>query len=155
MGEYLSPHQLCDGMKESGLGRENGLEAIHEYTKIKSACIDRGAGMRDPIRGGELELVATEGFGSRTNDRCEAIDPTPKVPPRPEIRIALKYEATRYDGSCGFASGGCARAAAPGNSRCLPSQMKSKANLYLDRETPRMVSVASSPSHTRATKLPL
>ena len=37
------------GMKESGLGRENGLEAIHEYTEVKSVWIDTGAGIKDPF----------------------------------------------------------------------------------------------------------
>jgi len=37
------------GMKESGLGRENGLEAIHEYTETKSVWIDTGAGIKDPF----------------------------------------------------------------------------------------------------------
>jgi len=37
------------GMKESGLGRENGLEAIHEYTETKSVWIDHGPGIKDPF----------------------------------------------------------------------------------------------------------
>ena len=37
------------GMKESGLGRENGLEAIHEYTEVKSVWIDTGPGIKDPF----------------------------------------------------------------------------------------------------------
>jgi len=37
------------GMKESGLGRENGLEAIYEYTETKSVWIDTGAGIKDPF----------------------------------------------------------------------------------------------------------
>ena len=37
------------GMKQSGLGRENGREAIHEYTEVKSVWIDSGPGMRDPF----------------------------------------------------------------------------------------------------------
>ncbi|MES3000061.1 MAG: aldehyde dehydrogenase [Pseudomonadota bacterium] len=37
------------GMKESGLGRENGLEAIHEYTETKSVWIDTGGGIKDPF----------------------------------------------------------------------------------------------------------
>jgi len=37
------------GMKESGLGRENGLEAILEYTETKSVWIDTGAGIKDPF----------------------------------------------------------------------------------------------------------
>jgi aldehyde dehydrogenase (NAD+) len=37
------------GMKESGQGRENGLEAIHEYTETKSVWIDTGPGIKDPF----------------------------------------------------------------------------------------------------------
>jgi aldehyde dehydrogenase (NAD+) len=37
------------GMKESGIGRENGLEAIHEYTETKSVWIDTGPGIKDPF----------------------------------------------------------------------------------------------------------
>ena len=37
------------GMKESGMGRENGLEAIHEYTETKSVWIDTGPGIKDPF----------------------------------------------------------------------------------------------------------
>ena len=34
------------GFKESGLGRENGLEALHEYTELKSVWIDTGNEIR-------------------------------------------------------------------------------------------------------------
>jgi len=37
------------GMKESGLGRENGLEAIYEYTETQAVWIDSGPGMADPF----------------------------------------------------------------------------------------------------------
>jgi len=37
------------GMKQSGLGREMGLEAIHEYTETKSIWIDTGPGIKDPF----------------------------------------------------------------------------------------------------------
>lgn len=37
------------GMKQSGLGRENGLEAILEYTETKSVWIDYGLGIKDPF----------------------------------------------------------------------------------------------------------
>jgi aldehyde dehydrogenase (NAD+) len=37
------------GMKQSGLGHENGREAIHEYTEVKSVWIVSGPGMRDPF----------------------------------------------------------------------------------------------------------
>lgn len=37
------------GFKQSGLGRENGPEALHEYTELKSVWVDMGAGIRDPF----------------------------------------------------------------------------------------------------------
>jgi acyl-CoA reductase-like NAD-dependent aldehyde dehydrogenase len=37
------------GMKESGIGRENGIEAIYEYTETKSIWIDTGPGIKDPF----------------------------------------------------------------------------------------------------------
>ena len=37
------------GMKESGLGRENGLDAIYEFTETKSVWIDTGPGIKDPF----------------------------------------------------------------------------------------------------------
>ncbi|WP_427183748.1 aldehyde dehydrogenase [Bordetella bronchialis] len=37
------------GMKESGIGRENGLHAIYEFTETKSVWIDTGAGIKDPF----------------------------------------------------------------------------------------------------------
>ena len=37
------------GMKQSGIGRENGLEAIHAYTETKSVWIDTGGGIKDPF----------------------------------------------------------------------------------------------------------
>jgi acyl-CoA reductase-like NAD-dependent aldehyde dehydrogenase len=37
------------GMKESGMGRENGLDAIHDYTETKSVWIETGAGIKDPF----------------------------------------------------------------------------------------------------------
>jgi acyl-CoA reductase-like NAD-dependent aldehyde dehydrogenase len=37
------------GMKQSGIGRELGIEAIHEYTETKSVWIDTGPGIKDPF----------------------------------------------------------------------------------------------------------
>eukprot|EP00056_Hartaetosiga_gracilis_P022610 m.31820 g.31820 ORF g.31820 m.31820 type:complete len:224 (-) comp9734_c2_seq2:69-740(-) len=34
------PHLPWGGMKNSGLGRENGLQAVYEYSQVKSVCID-------------------------------------------------------------------------------------------------------------------
>lgn len=37
------------GYGESGLGRENGVESIHEYTEVKSVWIDIGGKVADPF----------------------------------------------------------------------------------------------------------
>jgi acyl-CoA reductase-like NAD-dependent aldehyde dehydrogenase len=37
------------GYQQSGIGRENGLEAIHEYTEVKSVWIDTGSTIADPF----------------------------------------------------------------------------------------------------------
>jgi aldehyde dehydrogenase (NAD+) len=37
------------GYGESGLGRENGIEAVHEYTEVKSVWIDTGGAVQDPF----------------------------------------------------------------------------------------------------------
>jgi len=38
------------GYKESGVGRENGLEAIHEFTQVKSVWVELSGATRDPFR---------------------------------------------------------------------------------------------------------
>lgn len=37
------------GFKDSGLGRENGIDAMREYTEVKSVWVDLGAGIKDPF----------------------------------------------------------------------------------------------------------
>jgi acyl-CoA reductase-like NAD-dependent aldehyde dehydrogenase len=37
------------GYKQSGLGRENGIEVMREYTEVKSVWIDTGATITDPF----------------------------------------------------------------------------------------------------------
>lgn len=37
------------GYGDSGLGRENGPEALHEYTEVKSVWVDMGQGVKDPF----------------------------------------------------------------------------------------------------------
>jgi aldehyde dehydrogenase (NAD+) len=37
------------GYKQSGLGRENGIEAMREYTEVKSVWIDTGGTIADPF----------------------------------------------------------------------------------------------------------
>lgn len=36
MLSYASPHVPFGGYKESGFGRDNGIESVHEFTQIKS-----------------------------------------------------------------------------------------------------------------------
>ncbi|WP_406053426.1 aldehyde dehydrogenase [Streptomyces sp. NBC_01077] len=43
---YVAPF---GGFKESGLGRENGIEAVNEYTEIKTVWIDTGNRIADPF----------------------------------------------------------------------------------------------------------
>jgi (Z)-2-((N-methylformamido)methylene)-5-hydroxybutyrolactone dehydrogenase len=37
------------GYKQSGLGRENGAEALNEFTEVKSIWVDAGQGIKDPF----------------------------------------------------------------------------------------------------------
>ncbi len=43
---YVSPF---GGYKESGLGRENGSSALHEYTEVKSVWVNTGGMIKDPF----------------------------------------------------------------------------------------------------------
>jgi aldehyde dehydrogenase (NAD+) len=43
---YLAPF---GGMKESGLGRENGVDAIYEYLEAKSVFINSGPPVANPF----------------------------------------------------------------------------------------------------------
>lgn len=47
-----SPAVPWGGFKRSGLGRENGTDAIHEYTEVKSVWIETAGIDRDPFRMG-------------------------------------------------------------------------------------------------------
>jgi acyl-CoA reductase-like NAD-dependent aldehyde dehydrogenase len=44
---YASPF---GGYKQSGMGRENGLESMREYTQVKSVWVDAGNTIEDPFR---------------------------------------------------------------------------------------------------------
>lgn len=37
------------GYKESGVGRENGREALHEFTEVKSVWVNTGGAIKDPF----------------------------------------------------------------------------------------------------------
>jgi aldehyde dehydrogenase (NAD+) len=37
------------GYKQSGVGRENGPNALNEYSEEKSVWVDVGAGVKDPF----------------------------------------------------------------------------------------------------------
>ncbi|MEH0628468.1 aldehyde dehydrogenase [Streptomyces stelliscabiei] len=43
---YVAPF---GGFKESGVGRENGVDAIHEYTEVKTVWITTGGTIKDPF----------------------------------------------------------------------------------------------------------
>ena len=38
------------GYKESGLGRENGLESLKEYTQLKTIWVELSGDIRDPFK---------------------------------------------------------------------------------------------------------
>jgi aldehyde dehydrogenase (NAD+) len=48
----VSPHAPFGGYKMSGLGRENGLESIHEYTEVKTVWLELSGQTRDPFKVG-------------------------------------------------------------------------------------------------------
>ena len=45
----ISPYSPFGGYKSSGIGRENGLEALNEYTELKSVWLEIAGGTRDPF----------------------------------------------------------------------------------------------------------
>ena len=38
------------GYKESGIGRENGLESLHEYTQLKTVWVELTGQIGDPFK---------------------------------------------------------------------------------------------------------
>jgi acyl-CoA reductase-like NAD-dependent aldehyde dehydrogenase len=44
-----SPHVPFGGTKDSGFGRENGLDAVLDYTRVKSVWVDTSGVTRDPF----------------------------------------------------------------------------------------------------------
>ncbi|WP_216892842.1 aldehyde dehydrogenase [Nocardia alni] len=44
-----SPHVPFGGMRKSGFGRENGLDAVLDYTQVKSVWLELSGGTRDPF----------------------------------------------------------------------------------------------------------
>jgi aldehyde dehydrogenase (NAD+) len=45
----VAPSVPFGGFNASGLGRENGVEAVHEYTENKSVWVELTGGTRDPF----------------------------------------------------------------------------------------------------------
>ena len=45
----VSPAVPFGGSGESGLGRENGLEAVREYTETKAVWVELTGATRDPF----------------------------------------------------------------------------------------------------------
>jgi aldehyde dehydrogenase (NAD+) len=45
----VAPNMPFGGVGASGLGRENGLDALHEYTEVKSVFVELTGGNRDPF----------------------------------------------------------------------------------------------------------
>lgn len=46
----VAPNMPFGGFKASGLGRENGVEAVNEYTETKAVFVELTGGTRDPFR---------------------------------------------------------------------------------------------------------
>ena len=46
----VAPNMPFGGFGASGLGRENGLDAVHEYTETKSVWVELTGGTRDPFQ---------------------------------------------------------------------------------------------------------
>jgi (Z)-2-((N-methylformamido)methylene)-5-hydroxybutyrolactone dehydrogenase len=46
----VAPNMPFGGYGHSGLGRENGIEALHEYTETKSVFVELTGGTRDPFQ---------------------------------------------------------------------------------------------------------
>ena len=46
----VGPMAPFGGFKASGMGRENGLEALHEYTEHKTVWVELGGATRDPFK---------------------------------------------------------------------------------------------------------
>jgi len=45
----VGPNMPFGGFKTSGIGRENGLEVLHEYMETKSVWIETSGAVRDPF----------------------------------------------------------------------------------------------------------
>lgn len=56
----------------SGLGRENGIEAVHEYTQTKANWVELTGGTRDPSRWDNPAAAAIGGRAWRRSGRRPA-----------------------------------------------------------------------------------
>ena len=46
----MAPNMPVGGYKESGLGRENGIDAILDFTQVKSVWIETEPSLVDPFK---------------------------------------------------------------------------------------------------------
>jgi len=46
----IAPNAPIGGFGASGLGRENGVDAINEYTEVKSVWVELTGATRDPFK---------------------------------------------------------------------------------------------------------
>jgi aldehyde dehydrogenase (NAD+) len=46
----VAPNMPFGGLGASGIGRENGIEALNEYTETKSVWVELTGGTRDPFQ---------------------------------------------------------------------------------------------------------
>ena len=50
LAHLRAPNMPFGGFGSSGIGRENGVDAIHEYTENKSVFVELTGGTRDPFK---------------------------------------------------------------------------------------------------------
>jgi aldehyde dehydrogenase (NAD+) len=46
----IAPNAPFGGFGNSGFGRENGADALHEYTEVKSVWVELTGATRDPFK---------------------------------------------------------------------------------------------------------
>jgi acyl-CoA reductase-like NAD-dependent aldehyde dehydrogenase len=49
----VAPNVPLGGFGASGIGRENGSDAIYEHADVKSVCVELTGATRDPVKLGE------------------------------------------------------------------------------------------------------
>ena len=50
-GEWIDSMSPTGGYRDSGLGRQNGIDAVREYLQVKSVWVNTGAPIPNPYAG--------------------------------------------------------------------------------------------------------